>query len=249
MSTVNTILNFKRVEKTFFNGSFNVTVLKDVNLEVERGEIILLRGPNGSGKTTLLSIAGCLLKPTKGAVFMVNKRIDILDENDACSFRLRNIGFIFQSFRLINSLNIIENILFVMKLAGLSNYKARNRAFAVLEEVKIKNKAGYFPGVLSAGEKQLAAVARAFVNDPPVIIADEPTASLDSSAASNVMEYLYKAAKQRNKTIIIASHDERLIKYSSRIICIEEGKLININNWSLKKIKNIQYEQNISFGR
>ena len=235
MSTVNTILNFKRVEKTFFNGSFNVTVLKDVNLEVERGEIILLRGPNGSGKTTLLSIAGCLLKPTKGAVFMVNKRIDILDENDACSFRLRNIGFIFQSFRLINSLNIIENILFVMKL--------------VLEEIKIKNKAGYFPGVLSAGEKQLAAVARAFVNDPPVIIADEPTASLDSSAASNVMEYLYKAAKQRNKTIIIASHDERLIKYSSRIICIEEGKLININNWSLKKIKNTQYEQNISFGR
>jgi putative ABC transport system ATP-binding protein len=227
MSTVNTILNFKGVEKTFFNGSFNVNVLKDINLEVERGEIILLRGPNGSGKTTLLSIAGCLLKPTNGAVFMVNKRIDILNENDACSFRLRNIGFIFQSFRLINSLNIIENILFVLKLAGLSNHKAQDRALGILEEVRIESKAQYFPGVLSAGEKQLAAVARALVNDPPVIIADEPTASLDSSAASNVMEYLYKAARKRNKTIIIASHDERLIKYSDRIIRIEDGVLTN----------------------
>jgi putative ABC transport system ATP-binding protein len=227
MNKVNTILKFEGVEKTFHNGSFNVNVLKDINLEVKCSEIILLRGPNGSGKTTLLSIAGCLLKPTKGKAFLLNERIDILNENDACSFRLRNIGFIFQSFRLINSLNIIENILFVLKLAGSSNHKARDRALGILEEVGIESKAKFFPGVLSAGEKQLAAVARAIVNDPPVIIADEPTASLDSSASSYVMEYLYEAARKRNKTVIIASHDERLIKYSDRIISIGDGVLNN----------------------
>jgi len=214
------------LSKVYFNNSsVTVQAVVDVCLKVRRGEVLLISGPNGSGKTTLLSMIGCLLKPYSGSIKICGNDVTGFSQKELAFFRLRNIGFIFQSFRLIDSLTARENIELVLNLAGNGRLDSRKRAEMLLDEVKILHRANFFPKALSGGEKQRVAIARALANDPGLILADEPTGSLDSGAGQEAIRLLCEAAHKRDKTVIIVSHDPRIRPHARRLICMEDGRI------------------------
>jgi putative ABC transport system ATP-binding protein len=206
--------------------SFPVTAVADVTLEVKQGEVVLISGPNGSGKTTLLSILGCLLKPSSGNLKIIGQEVTTFDQPKLTDFRLQHIGFIFQAFRLLDSLTVVENVELILNLAGVRRPTSRERAIKILEELKITHRAGFLSKILSGGEKQRVAIARALVHDPAILLADEPTGSLDSHSGRAAIELLCETAKQRNKTVIIVSHDERIQHYANRVLYMEDGRFI-----------------------
>jgi putative ABC transport system ATP-binding protein len=206
-----------------------VTAVADVSIQLEKNEVLLISGPNGSGKTTLLSMLGCLLKPSSGNLIICGQDVAKFNQNQLTDFRLQNIGFIFQAFRLLDSLTVIENIELVLNLAGIRRPASYERAMALVEELKITHRAKFFPKVLSGGEKQRVAIARALVSDPAVVLADEPTGSLDSRAGQAAIELLCDAARQRNKTVIIVSHDDRIKHYAHRVLYMEDGRITEMS--------------------
>src|SRR3989304_2564699 len=177
--------------------------IKDINLEIVKGEIILISGPNGSGKTTLLSMLGGMIKPTSGSISLQNKVLTEMNSKELTINRRQKIGFIFQTFRLIDSLKVIENIELVLNLNGIKRPDSLIRAKALLDELNINTKYNFFPEVLSGGEKQRVAIARAIANNPGIILADEPTGSLDSKAGEESINLLVKIARDNNKTVVI----------------------------------------------
>jgi len=220
------IIEAENLTKVYFNNSHpSVQAVKDVYLKIEPGEIVLISGPNGSGKTTLLSMLGCLLRPHTGTIRICGREVTALSQKDLTEFRLKNIGFIFQNFRLLDSLNVLENVELPLGLAGLRRPFSRPRAAAALEELKMSHRAHFFPKALSGGEKQRVAIARALVNDPVVILADEPTGSLDSTAGQAAVRLLRDAARERGKTVVIVSHDERIRHFADRVISMEDGRM------------------------
>lgn len=202
-----------------------VAAVKDVSLQAGQGEILLINGPNGSGKTTLLSMIGCLTRPSSGSIKIMGEIVTRLNPRKLAEFRLKNIGFIFQSFRLIDTLTSSENVELVLHLAGIRRPASKERTESVLEELKILHRARFYPRQLSGGEKQRVAIARALVNDPGLILADEPTGSLDSYAGKKTTELLCDTAKRRNTAVIIVSHDSRILHYAHRVISMEDGHL------------------------
>lgn len=197
--------------------------VSNVSLELSPGEIVIISGPNGSGKTTLLSMLGGMIKPSSGSISIMNKIITDMDQKALTIFRKQNIGFIFQTFRLIDSLTVIENIQLVLNLNGMKDSESFKRAEVLLADLNIIHKSKVFPDILSGGEKQRVAIARAIANNPNLIFADEPTGSLDSKSGKDIIELLYNIAKNLNKTIVIVSHDNRIFNYADRLLQMEDG--------------------------
>ena len=193
-----------------------------VSLDVQAGEMVLIIGPNGSGKTTLLSMLGGLVRPTRGSVRVEGRALEELSRREVEDFRLRKVGFVFQTFRLLDALNVRENVQLVLDLAG-----SRDGADAALERVGAKHLAARNPRTLSGGEKQRVAIARALANDPAVILADEPTGSLDSAAGEAAITLLHEAARRDGRAVVIVSHDTRIAQHADRVLKMNDGRLVN----------------------
>ncbi len=202
-------------------------VLQNINLEVEQGDIQLLMGPSGSGKTTLLSIIAGLLTPTAGQVFLLGEEITKLSRTQLAEFRLHNIGFIFQGFNLFPALTALENVELALHLKGIRGRNAREEAKNRLEQVGLQDKINLLPQDLSGGQKQRVAVARALAGEPPLIMADEPTAALDSASGRAVIDLLKTLAKQENATVLMVTHDPRIMDVADSILTLEDGRIKN----------------------
>ncbi|NET53286.1 MAG: ABC transporter ATP-binding protein [Merismopedia sp. SIO2A8] len=201
------------------------TVLQDINLTIQPGTIQLLMGPSGSGKTTLLSILGGILSPTDGHVSLLNTDITQLSKRKLAQFRLHNIGFIFQGFNLFDALTATENIAVALKMKGVKPRQARQEARYWLEEVGLGDKANHRPPNLSGGQKQRVAIARALAGNPPLIMADEPTAALDSHSGQAVIELLCTLAKENERTVLMVTHDPRIKRVADHVTYLEDGQL------------------------
>jgi putative ABC transport system ATP-binding protein len=220
------IVEIEHLAKTYFsNSSVTVQAVVDVSLEVKQGESLLISGPNGSGKTTLLSMIGCLLKPYSGTIKICGNNVIGLSQRELALFRLKNIGFIFQSFRLLDFLTARENVELILNLTGMGRPDSSEKAEMLLDEVEILHRADFFPKALSGGEKQRVAIARALANDPRLVLADEPTGSLDSHAGQAAIHLLCHLAHKRNRAVIIVSHDPRIRSYARRLIHMEDGRI------------------------
>lgn len=221
---------FENVSKHYQDGAnTKVQILDNISLHVKPGELVAVIGPSGSGKSTFLSIAGALLQASSGEVSINNIKLNQLTEKQIARLRLEQIGFILQTSNLIPYLNVLDQLLVVKKMKGNITNKDKIFAKDLLREVGLESKIKKFPEQLSGGERQRVAIARALMNDPNVILADEPTASLDSKRAFEVVELIAKVVKNRNKAAIMVTHDERMLPYCDRVYRIEEGKLELVN--------------------
>ena len=217
------ILSINNLSKTFNRGKpSEVRAVSNFKLEVEPGEIVLMMGPSGSGKTTLLTMIGGLLSPTEGDIVVDNINISELAGNDLTAFRRKNIGFIFQSFNLLQNLSALENVL----TASFDQTDRAKRAKAILGRLDLQNRIDSKPNDLSGGERQRVAIARALINNPKLILADEPTANLDKKIGHEVMRLLRLTACEEGKSVIIVSHDERIKDVAHRVVYIEDGRLV-----------------------
>lgn len=218
-------LALKDVTKSFNEGSATVYALKNVSLTVTPGDFIAIIGPSGSGKSTLLSIAGALLQPTSGEILVNGTDIGNMKEKELSSFRLTDIGFILQTSNLIPYLNVLDQLLLVRKMKGKVTNKDKQFAKELLIDLGLGEKLAKFPNELSGGERQRVAIARAFVNDSNIILADEPTASLDSNRAFEVVKQIRKEVKDRKKAAIMVTHDERMLEFCDKVYRMEDGIL------------------------
>lgn len=211
----------------FWSGRQQFKALKGINLEIQPGDIQLLMGPSGSGKTTLLSILAGMLTPTAGTVYLLGKEISSMSRSELARFRLENIGFIFQGFNLFPALSAAENVQVALKLKGIRGRKARAATQLLLEQVGLADKANQLPRDLSGGQKQRVAIARALAGNPPLIMADEPTAALDSQNGHATIELLRNLAKEGGSTVLMVSHDPRIVDVADRVLHLEDGMLKN----------------------
>lgn len=223
----NTIVKTKGLSKTFTMGGQDVHALRNVNLEIKRGEFVVIMGPSGSGKTTLLTLLGCLDKPTKGKIYLGRKRLEVTEVPDAALYRIRrnNLGFIFQSYNLIPSLTAIENVELPMEGSTKMGKKRRERARELLALVELPEREKHKPSQLSGGEQQRVSIARALANDPDIILADEPTGNLDSETGASILSILRKLTTDRNRTVIVVTHDYNIAAIADRSFIIRDGKL------------------------
>jgi len=217
-------LQIAHVTKRYGSGATEVTAVRDVSLTVSPGEVVLIMGPSGSGKTTLLSMLGALLKPTEGAIQLNGTTISALAENRLPDIRLKHFGFIFQDFNLLSALTALENVAIVAELAGSKSGEARRKAASILTELGLSERLNFLPEKLSGGEKQRVAIARALVNDPALILADEPTANLDSKIGHEIMRLLRRIAKEQGRSVVIVSHDQRIKDIADRVLWLEDGE-------------------------
>lgn len=220
------IVKLYEVNKIYKTGDTTITALDKTSISFETNKLTLIMGPSGSGKTTLLSILGCVIYPTSGQVFYKEKEVTKLNESALAKLRLREIGFVFQQFNLIEPLNALENVMQPLILQGKNKSEATEKAKKALAEVGLAERMFNLPKKLSGGQKQRVAIARALVTDPSMILCDEPTASLDAKSAEVIMDELKSLATQ-GKAIIIVTHDLRLRKFADKIIYVEEGKVSN----------------------
>lgn len=215
------------VTKTYAQGEAAMRALDGVDLDVTRGELVLLMGPSGSGKTTLLSVMGCILRPTSGVVRVLGTDVSRLHERDLPRVRLEHIGFVFQGFNLFPTLTAEANIALALDLKGVPRREASARAAALLEQVGLGAKRDAYPADLSGGQKQRVAIARAIAGDPPIVLADEPTAALDTQSGHVVMDLLRSLAHERDRAVVIVSHDNRMLGYADRIVHLEDGRIVD----------------------
>jgi putative ABC transport system ATP-binding protein len=225
MTSTQPVASVRSVEKVFGSGPAAVRALRGIDLDVERGEVVLLTGPSGSGKTTLLSIMGCILRATAGAVRICGHEIGSLSRGDLPPVRLRHIGFVFQDFNLLPTLSAVENAEMPLHLVGVEEGKARLRALEALSALGLSGRIDAVPADLSGGEKQRVAIARALINHPSLVLADEPTAALDFENGSAILELLRHAARERECGVVIVSHDNRAREFVDRVVCLEDGRL------------------------
>ncbi len=211
--------------KAFGSGQNRTVALDSVDLAVAPGEIVLLMGPSGSGKTTLLSIMGCILKPDQGSVRVAGTETTGCSQEELARIRLAHIGFIFQEYHLFNTLSAVQNVMVSLDLKGISGPQAMESAARTLELVGLGQRLGEYPENLSGGQKQRLAIARALAGGPEIILADEPTAALDSENGRNVLEILHGLAHRDGRTVIIVTHDPRISTYADRIVTIEDGRV------------------------
>jgi putative ABC transport system ATP-binding protein len=215
----------RHLSKVFGEGETRVEAVGGVDLELDRGEIVLVMGPSGSGKNTLLSMLGGLLRPSAGQIVVEGVDIADLPEHDLPPFRAKTFGFIFQDFNLLAALNARDNVEVALNLAGVRGHAARARAVALLDALGLESRREFAVDQLSGGEKQRVAIARAIANRPALILADEPTANLDSAHGAETMRLLRRLAKEEGTTAVIVSHDERLREIADRVLWLEDGKL------------------------
>ncbi|EJR64540.1 hypothetical protein IIO_01864 [Bacillus cereus VD115] len=220
------LLKLDKVSKVYGEGNTEVTALHPMSLDVKAGEFIGIVGPSGSGKSTLLSIAGALLSPSKGDIYIREQNITQLSEKEMTDIRLKKIGFIFQFANLVPYLNVKEQLLYIAKLKKDNKQESEKRADHLLAAFGLGERKNHYPNQLSGGEKQRVAIARAFMNNPDLILADEPTASLDSKRAREVVEMMKREVKESQKAAIMITHDERMLDVCDRILTLRDGQLI-----------------------
>ena len=220
-----TAVELQNVTKVFQNSASHTTAVNSISLNLNWGELVLVLGPSGSGKTTLLNLMAGFLRPTQGIVRISGKNINEMTPSFLQRFRVNTIGFVFQSFRLIESLNIWDNVCLALRFAGITGKTAREQAQTLLEQFGVGHLAKKYPRQVSHGEKQRVALARALANNPPLIIADEPTANLESNRAHEIVHLLKSLVKSNLHSVIIATHDERIIASADRIFRLNDGIL------------------------
>ena len=218
-------IQLKNVSKFYKEGDSTITALNNVSLTVEPGEFVAIIGPSGSGKSTFLTIAGALLQASEGELLINGKKLAGLSAKQLSKVRLNEIGFILQTSNLVPYLTVLDQLLVVKRMSGSVTAADKQFAKELLEELGLASKLHKLPNELSGGERQRTAIARAFMNNPNVILADEPTASLDSNRAFEVVQLISKEVKSRNKAAIMVTHDERMLQYCDRVFRMEDGIL------------------------
>ncbi len=226
MNQNNTTIKFENVTKVYHLGGIDIPVLRGVSCEIKKGEHVAIMGPSGSGKTTMLNIIGCLDRVTSGKYFLEGKDISTLDDDALSEIRSRKIGFIFQSYNLIPQLTVLENIEMPLFYQQVDEAKTREKAIELAQMVGLGDRIRHRPSELSGGQQQRVAIARALMNDPVLILADEPTGNLDSVSGREIMKLLCQL-NQQGTTLIVVTHDPNVAKYSSRTLKMLDGKISN----------------------
>jgi putative ABC transport system ATP-binding protein len=219
------MLSLTDVKKDYRLGAVVVNALKGINLEINEGEFISICGPSGSGKTSLLNLIGCLDLPTSGKVNLLNEDISRLTDSSLSRLRNRYIGFIFQTFNLIPVLNTYENVEYPLLILNMSNRERRQRILRILDEVGLSEFVKHKPNELSGGQRQRVAIARALVTNPKLVLADEPTASLDSTTGIEILELMKGINKEHKTTFIFSTHDPKIISYAEKVYHLEDGRI------------------------
>ena len=219
------VVQAENISKTFTEGSVSVEVLKGISLCLERGEILALEGPSGSGKTTLLSILGCILTPSGGRLAINGEPVDMAQPQRLPQIRKKSIGFVFQQFHLFPALSARENVEYALNIRGVKGNAARDEAERMLDAVGLGDRREFLPQDLSGGQKQRVAIARALVGDAPLILADEPTANLDSHTGEQVLALFRDLVKRQNRALLVVTHDPKVRAIADRVIKIHDGLL------------------------
>ncbi len=226
MSALTPVIDLHQVTKTYGNGKLEVTALTAVDLVVAQGEFVAIMGPSGSGKSTLMNIIGCLDVPTRGRFSLDGVDVRTLDDAALAGIRLRKIGFVFQSFNLIPRTSAMENVELPLTYAGMKLKERRARALAALEAVGLADRADHGPSELSGGQQQRAAVARALVSDPALLLADEPTGNLDSASSAEVMA-LFARLNAEGRTVVVITHEDEVASYARRVVRLRDGRIVS----------------------
>ena len=215
------------VNKAYQQGQVTVQALKDVSLQIEKGEFLAVAGPSGSGKTTLLNMIGGLDRIDSGSIFVDSEAFATMSQSQLANLRLYKIGFVFQAYNLIPVLSAIENVEYVMLLQGLPTHERREKARAILDDVGLEGKYNRRPAELSGGQQQRVAVARAIVSDPSIVLADEPTANLDSKTGQGLLEMMKQMNAEKQITFIFSTHDHMVMEYARRLVKLRDGRLVD----------------------
>jgi len=221
------LISVKDVSKVFKVGEENFTALRDINLEIDSGSFMSFVGPSGSGKTTILNLIGGLDIPTAGNIFFKNTKLSVMNRNQMAQYRRKNIGFIFQTYNLFPVYSVYENILFPLLLNGSKEKDARERVMNIINKVGLSDQVKKRPSQLSGGQCQRVAIARALVKDPLLILADEPTANLDSKNSLQILELMSELNQQYKAAVVFSTHDEKVTRYVRREVGLEDGKIIS----------------------
>jgi putative ABC transport system ATP-binding protein len=233
----------RNVKKDYYLGEVVVQGLKGVSLEVDRGEFVCIAGPSGSGKTTMLNLIGCVDTPTSGIVEVAGQTTNNLNENQLTEIRLHKIGFIFQTFNLIKVLNVYENVEFpLLLIKNLSKKERDERIKYFLDEVGLYDRMNHKPNELSGGQRQRVAIARALVTKPEIILADEPTANLDSKTGENILNLMQKINQVDKTTFIFSTHDYEIMRIASKVVRLKDGLIVNIETSNETSNKIIEKE-------
>lgn len=219
-------LYLENISKVYTDGDREVTVLDELSLKVNEGEFVAVVGPSGSGKSTFLSISGALLSPSKGRMFINGKDLSQVSDDKLNEIRLKNIGFVFQSSNLIPYLTVLDQLILISVLAGKDKQEAEVKANKLLDRLGLSHRVHHYPETLSGGERQRVAIARAWMNDPEILLADEPTASLDAERGREVVQMLSDEVKLRGKAAVMVTHDQRVLDLCDRVLYMEDGKLV-----------------------
>lgn len=221
------VIKTENITRAFWTGTAEIEVLKGVSLEINQGEFVSIVGKSGSGKTTLMNILGCLDQPTSGTYFLDGEDVAQLSPSKLARIRNQKIGFVFQTFNLIDDLTALDNVALPQLYAGVHEAAARAKAAVMLEAVDLIHRALYYPHQLSGGERQRIAIARAMVNEPAIILADEPTGNLDSKTGDQIFESFVRLNQNRQITVIIVTHDPDLARATKRTITIADGRIVS----------------------
>ena len=224
----NAVLKLERIKRSFISGDRELEVLRNINLDVMKGELVGLVGPSGSGKSTLLHIAGLLDRPDQGKIRFLGDDCLQLNERKRTLLRRENLGFVYQFHHLLAEFNAIDNVAMPLLTAGVSRKEATKRAIELLDRMKLTNRRKHQPAQLSGGEQQRVAIARALANDPSLVIADEPTGNLDWETTSEVFEAFIELVRQKNASVLVATHNRELIERMDRVLTIRDGELVKI---------------------
>ena len=219
------MIRLDNIVKSYTVGKEDVPVLKGVNVTVSKGEFVAIMGPSGSGKSTLMNIIGCLDRPTSGDYWLNGERVSEYDDAKLAKVRNRSIGFVFQQFQLLSRLDALKNVELPMVYAGISRKERRERAAEALEKVGLADRMSHLPNELSGGQKQRVAIARAIVNQPAIILADEPTGALDTKTSASIMEQ-FKQLNEEGTTLVVVTHEPEVAEYAERIIFVRDGVIM-----------------------
>lgn len=243
------MIRLKDVVKSYPVAGDNLVVLKDMNVSITPGEFVAIMGPSGSGKSTLMNIIGCLDKPTSGEYFLNGKLVSDYDDKELANVRNQSVGFVFQQFQLLPRLNALQNVELPMIYAGIKKKERMRRAEEALEKVGLKDRMTHLPNELSGGQKQRVAIARAIVNEPSIILADEPTGALDSKTGIQIMD-MFTMLNQEGTTVILVTHEAEVASYATRTVFVRDGELVSadevVAQEALEKLVALEEEEGAS---
>ncbi len=219
------VINLKNINKQYVLPTMVLNTLIDINLEIYEGEFAAIMGPSGSGKSTLMNILGCLDRPTTGEYYLYDREVAQLSDDELAEVRNKKIGFVFQSFNLLPRMSALENVALPLVYANISSKERREKAISMLEKVGLQDRMQHKPNELSGGQRQRVAIARALINNPAIIMADEPTGNLDSKSSEDIME-IFAQLNEQGKTIIVVTHEQEIALKTKRIITVRDGRIV-----------------------